>query len=216
MSRDANTQLVKLAPLPRDFYLQPTPEVARALLGCVLVHRTDEGTLAGRIVETEAYLAAGDAGCHAARGRTQRNDPMFGPPGTVYVYLIYGMHLCMNLVTAPEGVPEAVLLRAAEPLAGIEQMRRQRGRERRKDLCSGPAKLVEALGVSLEHNRGDITRGPLFVAPAPDPPGEIVVTTRIGLGVGCGEELMLRCLVADDAWVSRSPGADAPARREKR
>ncbi len=216
MSRNTNTQLAGLTPLPRDFYLRPTPEVARALLGCVLVHRTDEGTLAGRIVETEAYLAEGDAGCHAARGRTERNDPMFGPPGTIYVYLIYGMHLCMNLVTAPAGIAEAVLLRAAEPLAGIEQMRRRRGRERREDLCSGPAKLVEAFGVSLEHNRGDVTRGLLFVAPALDPPDEVVVTTRIGLGAGCGDELMLRYLVADDPWVSRPPRADAPARREKR
>ncbi len=216
MSRDANTELETLSPLPRDFYLRPTPEVARALLGCVLVHRTPEGMLAGRIVETEAYLAAGDAGCHAARGRTRRNDPMFGPPGTLYVYLIYGMHLCMNLVTAPEGVPEAVLLRAAQPLAGIELMRARRGRERRKDLCSGPAKLVEAFGVDLTHSRGDITRGPLFVAPALDPPGEIVVTTRIGLRAGGGDELMLRYLVADDPWVSRPPGPDAPVRREKR
>jgi len=216
MGRDANLQIEKLTPLPRGFYLQPTPEVARALLGCVLVHRTDAGTVAGRIVETEAYLAEGDAGCHAARGRTARNDPMFGPPGTVYVYLIYGMHLCLNLVTAPEGVPEAVLLRAAEPLAGIEQMRARRGRQRLKDLCSGPAKLVAAFGVRLEHNREDLTRGALFVAPALDPPEEIVVTTRIGLGAGCGEELMLRCLIADDPWVSRPPGPDAPARREKR
>jgi len=205
-----------LQPLPSEFYLAPTPEVARALLGCLLVHRTRRGSMVGRLVETEAYLAEGDLGSHAARKRTERNDPMFGPPGSIYVYQIYGMHLCMNLVTQPEGVPEAVLLRAAEPLAGIEEMRRQRGRHALKELCSGPAKLVQAFGVSLEHNRAETTRGSLFVAAAPEPPGEIIVTTRLGLGKDCGEELMLRYLVAGDPWVSRAPNADAPARREKR
>lgn len=205
-----------LRPLPRAFYLQPTREVARALLGCLLVHRTPQATLVGRLVETEAYLADGDLGCHAARGRTQRNDPMFGPPGAIYVYQIYGMHLCVNLVTQPQGVPEAVLLRAAQPLAGLEEMRRRRGRQALQDLCSGPAKLVQAFGVGREHNREAITRGPLFVAAAPEPPDEVIVTTRVGLGHGCGEELMLRYLIADDPWVSRPPKAGAPARREKR
>ncbi|MGD9497229.1 MAG: DNA-3-methyladenine glycosylase [Armatimonadota bacterium] len=205
-----------LRPLPRGFYLQPTEDVARQLLGCLLVRRLGDEILVGRIVETEAYLAEGDSGCHAARGRTERNSPMFGPPGTLYVYLIYGMHLCMNLVTAPVGVPEAVLLRAAEPLAGIAQMMRRRGGRGLKDLCSGPAKLTQAFGVTAEDNRVDITRGNLFVAKAPQPPEQILVTTRIGLGKGCGEELMLRYLVAHDPWVSRPPKAGAPARREKR
>lgn len=213
---DRTAGVTRLRPLPPAFYLQPTTEVARSLLGCLLVHRAPEATMVGRLVEAEAYLAEDDLGSHAARRRTERNDPMFGPPGTVYVYQIYGMHLCMNLVTQPEGTPEAVLLRAAEPLAGIEEMRRRRGRHALKDLCSGPAKLVQAFGVGLEHNRGAITRGPLFVAAAPEPPGEVIVTTRIGLGAGCGEELMLRYLIADDPWVSRPPKADAPARREKR
>lgn len=213
---DRAEDVTRLRPLPPEFYLQPTTEVARELLGCLLVHRTPEATMVGRLVETEAYLADEDPGCHAARGRTARNEPMFGPPGTIYVYRIYGMHLCMNLVTGPEGIAEAVLLRAAEPLAGIEEMRQRRGRHALKDLCSGPAKLVQAFGVGLEHNRRAITREPLFVAAAPEPPGEVTVTTRIGLGAGCGEELMLRYLIADDPWVSRPPRADAPARREKR
>lgn len=210
------TETINLRPLPRRFYCRPTPQVARELLGCLLVHRTSDGVMVGRIVETEAYLAHNDPGCHAARGRTARNDPMFGPPGTLYVYRIYGIHLCMNLVTAPVGTPEAVLLRAVEPLAGIDQMRRRRGCVRLKDLCSGPAKLVAAFGISLDHNRGDVTRGDLFVAPAVDPPDEIVVTTRIGLGRGCGEDLMLRYLVADSPWVSRPPRADEPVHRERR
>jgi len=205
-----------LKPLPQEFYLQPTRQVARELIGGLLVHRVGGKVLVGRLVETEAYLAVGDPGCHAARGKTDRNAPMFGPPGTVYVYLIYGMHLCMNLVTQPEGTAEAVLLRAAEPLAGIGAMRERRGRHALKDLCSGPAKLTEAFGVTLEHNRGDVTDGRLFVAPAPDPPAEVAVTTRIGLGEGCGEDLMLRYLVPDSPWLSRTPKPDAPVRIEER
>ncbi|MGM0492104.1 MAG: DNA-3-methyladenine glycosylase [Armatimonadota bacterium] len=203
-------------PLPREFYLRPTCEVARRLLGCLLVHRGGGEKLVGRIVETEAYLAEGDPGCHAARGRTERNATMFGRPGTAYVYLIYGMHLCLNVVTHAEGTPEAVLLRAAEPLAGIDTMRRRRGRKPRKDLCSGPAKLTEAFGVTLDHNGEEITGGTLFVAAAPDPPERIAVTTRIGLGEGCGEDLMLRYLIPDSPWLSRPPKPDAPVRFEER
>jgi len=209
-----------LAPLPREFYLRPTEEVAQGLLGCLLVHRIGGETLVARLVETEAYLSAGDPGCHAARGRTERNAVMFGPPGSIYVYLIYGMHLCMNLVTQPEGKAEAVLLRAAEPLVGIDAMRERRGRHALKDLCSGPAKLVQAFGVTLEDNGGDITCGELFVAPAPEPPGEIAVTTRVGLGEGCGEELMLRYLVPGSPWLSRplarTPKPAAPVNIEGR
>lgn len=206
----------ELSPLPREFYLRPTRDVARELLGALLVHDTGGRRLVARLVETEAYLSEGDAGCHAARGRTDRNAPMFGPPGTIYVYLIYGMHLCMNLVTQPKGTAEAVLLRAAEPIAGIDAMRQRRGRSALKDLCSGPAKLCEAFGVTLEHNGGDITRGRLFAAPAPDPPDEIAVTTRIGLGEGCGEDLMLRYLIPESPWLSRPPKPDAPVKLEER
>lgn len=206
----------ELTPIPPDFYLQPTRTVARELLGCLLVRHLDGETLVARIVETEAYLAEDDPGCHAARGRTERNSVMFGPPGSLYVYLIYGMHLCMNLVTQPEGVPEAVLLRAAEPLAGIGAMRARRGRHALKDLCSGPAKLAQAFGVTLADNSGDITRGDFFVAPAADPPGRIAITTRVGLGEGCGEELLLRSMIADSPWISRPPRPDAPVIVEER
>ncbi|NLO07800.1 MAG: DNA-3-methyladenine glycosylase [candidate division WS1 bacterium] len=205
-----------MRPLPHEFYLKPTQDVARSLLGCLLVHHAGDETLVARLVETEAYLAQEDPGCHAARGRTERNSPMFGPPGTLYVYLIYGMHLCMNIVTQPEGVPEAVLLRAAEPLRGIDAMRANRGRKPLKDLCSGPAKLAQAFGVTLEHNRWDITRGRLFIAPAIEPPERIAVTTRIGLSEGCGEDLPLRYLLPQSPWLSRRPEADAPVHYEGR
>lgn len=209
-----------LHPLPREFFAAPTEQVARDLLGCLLVHRIGGETLVARIVETEAYLAEGDPGCHAARGRTERNAPMFGPPGSLYVYLIYGMHLCMNIVTASAGVPEAVLLRAAEPLAGIDAMRSRRGRNALKDLCSGPAKLTEAFGVTLDHSRAALAcpeqpaRG-LFVAEA-DRAGEIVVTTRIGLAGGRGEDLLLRYMIAGSPWVSAPPKRGAPVNHEKR
>mgnify|MGYP000883450652 CR=1 FL=1 len=209
-------RIPELRPIPASAYLQPTRTVARELLGCLLVRHLEGETLIARIVETEAYLAQDDPGCHAARGRTERNSVMFGPPGSLYVYLIYGMHLCMNLVTQPEGVPEAVLLRAAEPLAGIEAMRRRRGRHALKDLCSGPAKLAQAFGLTLADNGGDVTRGGFFVAPAPEPPESIAITTRIGLGEGCGEKMPLRYMIADSPWLSRPPRPDAPVIIEER
>jgi DNA-3-methyladenine glycosylase len=216
ISSEIAENIENLSPLPREFYGRPTEEVARALLGCLLVHRTEAGPLSARLVETEAYLSQNDPGCHAARGRTERNAPMFGRPGTIYVYLIYGMHLCMNLVTQPEGTPEAVLLRAAEPLAGVEAMRQRRGRDPLKDLCSGPAKLCQAFGVTLEHDGGDITGGDLFVAAAPDPPESVAVTTRIGLAEGAGDDLMLRYLIPESPWLSRPPKPDAPVNIEER
>jgi len=191
------------ATLKASFYLQPTVEVARGLLGHLLVHDSPDGITVGRIVETEAYLAEGDLGCHAARGRTDRNSPMFEGPGTIYVYQIYGMHWCMNLVTQPEGIPEAVLLRAVEPLAGIELMRRRRQRHALKELASGPAKLTQAFDVGPRHNCGHITSGALHVSSAVEKPRSVIVTTRVGLPTGRGDQLPLRFLVADSPWVSR-------------
>lgn len=188
--------------LPRSFYLQPTVDAARALLGHMLVHESPEGATSGIIVETEAYLSQGDPGCHASIGRTRRNDPMFGPPGHAYVY---GIHrcVCLNLVTAPEGVPEAVLVRALEPIAGIELMQQRRGLLRLKDLCSGPGKLTQALGVTLALNRADLTRPPLYVGAETVASGPIVATTRVGLRPEKGADLLLRYYFADNPYVSR-------------
>jgi len=134
------------SPLPRSFYARSALAVARDLLGAVLVHREGGTTRAGMIVETEAYLGERDLASHASKGRTARTDVMFGPPGHAYVYLIYGMHHCLNVVCEREGKAAAVLLRGIEPLAGIEPQRR----------TDGPGRLTRVLGVSLAHNRADL------------------------------------------------------------
>jgi len=165
--------------LPREFYCRPTVAVARDLLGKILIH----GRTAGIIVETEAYLGLDDLAAHASRGLTERTRVVFGPPGHAYVYLIYGMYECLNLVAEPDGTPGCVLIRALEPLCGLAQMRRRRPAARRpEDLCSGPGKLTRALGISRRHYGADLTEGPLLVVA---PPGsavfEIEVTPRVGI-----------------------------------
>lgn len=189
-------------PLPSDFYDRDTARVAQELLGRILVHEHPEGVTAGVIVEAEAYLQ-GDPGCHAARGPTERNAPMFGPPGTIYVYLIYGMHHCLNIVTQPAGVGEAVLIRALEPVQGIALMQRRRRQESTKELTTGPAKLTQAMGIDLRHNRGDITVPPLYVSERPAQARPMVTTTRIGLSEVRGAQLPLRYCLSDSQYLSR-------------
>lgn len=190
--------------LPPTFYSASTVTVARRLLGTCLIHESDEGLCAGRIVETEAYLRD-DPACHASRGQTTRNAVMFGPPGHVYVYLIYGMYNCFNVVTAAEGIGEAVLVRALEPLAGIELMRQRRGRSELKELCSGPGKLVQAMGVTRSHNGAALTHGALTLHAAERfggiPRFEISVSQRIGINVGV--ELPLRFCVKGSTFLSK-------------
>src|SRR5215470_6625222 len=141
------------ARLPRSFYVRPTIEVARDLLGKVLVH----GPTAGIIVETEAYLGGDDLASHSARGITPRTRVIFGPPGYAYVYLIYGMYDCLNLVAESEGTPGCVLIRAIEPVAGIELMQKRRPSARRiEDLTSGPSRLALALGITKAHYGVDV------------------------------------------------------------
>jgi len=154
--------------LPRAFYNRPTLTVARALLGKVLVHRTPEGVASGMIVETEAYIGEDDPACHAAPGPTRRNAPLYGRPGMAYVYLNYGVHYLVNAVTEAEGRPAAVLIRALEPLDGIELMLKRRGLPLRTSasvprasICRGPGNLSRALGISLSENLLDLTSGQL-------------------------------------------------------
>ena len=165
--------------LPRDFYERPTVEVARDLLGKILVH----GRTAGVIVETEAYLGGEDLAAHSARGVTPRTKVIFGPPGHAYVYFIYGMYECLNLVAEPKGQPGCVLIRALDPLCGIRTMFRRRPAARKlEDLASGPGKLTLAMGITRAQNARDVTKGSLVVRKwKQEPPLEIVVTPRIGI-----------------------------------
>jgi DNA-3-methyladenine glycosylase len=195
--------------LPRSFYDRDTLAVARDLLGCRLVHGTGRGTVAGRIVEVEAYHGEDDPACHAAAGRTVRTAPLYGLPGFGYVYLIYGMYHCFNVVTRGEGHPSAVLVRALEPLEGLDLMRARRTARRRsrvgpladREMASGPGKLCDALGITLADNRADLVGSRLRIEEG-TPPDAVVWTPRVGISVGT--ERFWRCFVKGSLHVSRS------------
>ena len=184
------------------FYARPTEAVARGLLGQILV--SDVGgrrrQTAGRIVEVEAYIGPQDPACHAyGHRRTARTEPLYGPPGTAYVYFTYGMHWCLNAVTEPQDYPAAVLIRALEPIAGFATMRRRRGKE---PLCSGPARLCEALGVTGKLNGVSLQQGLLRIVEGKKPkPGDIVTGPRIGITQAA--DWPLRFYVKDSPYVSR-------------
>jgi DNA-3-methyladenine glycosylase len=200
-----------LDPRDRSFYARSVHEVARDLVGCVVSHA---GT-AGRIVEAESYHEEEPA-CHAFVGLTARTKPLFGPPGIAYVYRSYGIHALLNAVTETEGVGAAVLIRALEPLAGIELMRERRGLERDVDLCSGPGKLTQALGIGLSLNETSLLGdGPISVLPRPAgaPPPDIVLGERVGITRAM--ELPWRfCDAGAARWVSqpRPPALRGPRR----
>jgi DNA-3-methyladenine glycosylase len=190
-------------PLRRAFYERNTIRVAKDLLGKVLVRRLGAISLEGIIVETEAYRGYDDPASHAYKGPTRRNQVMFGQPGHAYVYFTYGMHYCLNVTTERMGEPGAVLIRAAQPLKGIAQMKRRRGTDHVKDLTNGPAKLTQAFAVTRALNGHDLTSGKkLFIAEPYHPePLRIVAGTRIGIRAGA--ERPWRFLVRDNAFVSR-------------
>ena len=183
--------------LGKKFFSQPTVDLAKALLGKYLCL----GNLKGIIVETEAYLYRDDPGCHASRGPTVRNAPMFGPAGRTYVYLIYGMYHCLNIVSGKEGEGEAVLIRALEPVQGIELMQKRRKTKKIENLCNGPGKLTQAFGITKKHNNLSLLEGPLQVYDSRKKV-EIVKTTRIGLSAG--KELELRFFVKGSRFVSKT------------
>ncbi len=190
--------------LPRSFYARPTLLVAADLVGKVLVHRTAGGAASGMIVECEAYIGEEDPACHAAPGPTPRNAPLYGPPGFVYVYFNYGVHYLVNAVTEPSGSPAAVLVRALDPLEGIELMERRRGAGRsRHELCRGPGNLARALGITLEENRLDLTRSALTIEDRGLTPGKTAWSPRIGIRVGL--ERPWRAYVAGHPAVSGKP-----------
>ena len=190
--------------LPREFYDRPTLTVARELLGKVLVHRTSGGTAAGMIVETEAYIGEDDPACHAAPGPTQRNRPLYGPPGFAYVYLNYGIHYLVNAVTEGHGHPAAVLIRALEPVDGIRLMEKRRapqgGHIAPADLCRGPGNLTRALGITLADNLLDLTGQRLSIEDRGLVVREVSWGPRIGIRVGV--EKPWRCWVTGHACVS--------------
>jgi DNA-3-methyladenine glycosylase len=200
--------------LTADFFDRDPRRVARALLGKLLVRKTPKGILAGRIVETEAYLGVGDAASHSAVGRTARNAVLFGPPGYAYVYFIYGSHFCLNVSCLPDGVPGGVLFRAFEPLIGIEQMAEARGVELKKEgnhwsisslkkISSGPGRMAEAMDITRDRDDGKSfmsRRSDLVILDDEYRVRRVTVTPRIGI-VKAAEE-PLRFVIAGNAFVS--------------
>jgi len=184
------------AALGHDFYARPVLDVARDLVGCVVAH----AGCAGVVVETEAYHDS-EAACHAHVGLTPRTHVLFGPPGRAYVYRSYGIHALLNAVTEPEGVGAAVLIRALQPVAGIDAMRERRGWDDVEDLCSGPGKLTQALGVGLADNTTDLVTGPIRILPRDGPAPELVTGPRIGITKAA--ELPWRFCAAGSRFVSR-------------
>ena len=208
--------------LARAFYARPTLTVARDLIGKVLVHRSPAGVTSGRIVEVEAYIGEDDPACHAAPGPTRRNEPLYGEPGHVYVYFNYGMHEMFNVVTERRGKPAAILVRALEPLDGLEVMEQRRlaagGRQpaapRRAippgHLCRGPGNLARAMGITLADNRLDLCGPELFIEDRGLDVGQVAWSPRIGIRVGADRPW--RCYVVGSRAVSGPTASPASVR----
>jgi DNA-3-methyladenine glycosylase len=210
MKVESAQDLAKLAPLPRDFYERDVVTVSREILGKVLVRQEGRRVRAGRIVEVEAYLGIDDPAAHSAAGKTARNFVLFGPPGRAYIYFIYGNHYCLNVSCEPDGTAGGILIRALEPLAGLELMAEARGIEGdlerlsvRRSLTSGPGRLAEAFDITRERdNDKDVTsaKSDLRIVDDGFRPEKIAVTPRIGITKAALEEL--RFVVAGNAFVS--------------
>ena len=189
--------------LPRSFFTRDTLTVARELLAKHLARRVGESDLVGKIVEVEAYGGAYDPASHAYRGMTPRNQVMFGKGGFAYVYFTYGKHYCLNVTTEKEGVPGAVLIRALQPVSGIEMMRRNRRRKRLRYLTNGPGRLTEAMGITKRQNGLDLTKGgELFIRePQVEEDFEEVSKGRVGIRVGV--EKPWRFYIKSNSFISR-------------
>lgn len=192
----------------RSFYERDALTVAKELIGCLFVHHSPEGTTAVRLVETEAYLGPNDPGSHGYRGVTPRTEVMYGPPGRLYVYFTYGMHWCSNIVCGPDGECAAVLLRAGEPLTGIDLMHERRATSQERDVASGPARLAQAMGLAKAHNGATLLRGGhLWCAEDKETDtyrnGPVTQTSRIGLATGRGDTLPYRFVLAGHPHASR-------------
>ncbi|MEW6062462.1 MAG: DNA-3-methyladenine glycosylase [Bacteroidota bacterium] len=190
--------------LPSSFYTRRTLTVAKDLLGKIFVHNIGKKILSGKIVEVEAYLH-NDPACHAFRGMTERNKVMFNEGGYVYVYFTYGVHYCANIVTYKKGVGEAVLIRAVEPITGIEVMKKNRHTDVKHlyNLTNGPAKFTQAFGLGREHNGISLLGNEIFLLRGEQiPPSKIIATTRIG--ITAGREKKWRFYIKDNPWISKS------------
>lgn len=196
-----------MTPLPRAFYQRHPAVVAPDLLSKILVRQVDGITISGRIVETEAYCSE-DPASHTFRGMTERNKAMFGEVGRAYIYFIHGLHYCMNATARLDTAAGGVLIRALEPLAGVEQMQRARGRSELRDLATGPAKLAQALSIDKSLYGADLTlEGPLFIA-APDiesidPAGSIVIEATPRIGISLAKEVPWRFILKGNRYLSR-------------
>jgi DNA-3-methyladenine glycosylase len=195
--------------LPQRFYARPTLDVARDLVGKVLVHRAPDGLTAGIIVEVEAYIGEDDPACHAAAGPTARNAPLYGAPGLAYVYFNYGLHYLVNAVTEREGFPAAVLIRALEPIEGMDLMRRRRARAPWREgkptveeahLCRGPGNLATAMGIDLAHNMRALFKRPFTIEDRGLDIGPVTWGPRVGITRGV--EHAWRCWVEGNRAVS--------------
>lgn len=197
--------------LDKEFYSLETTQIAKKLLGCYLIHESGDGVSVGRIVETEAYLGTNDPASHGFKGVTNRTKVMFGEPGKAYIYFTYGMYFCFNVTTAPDGVGEAVLIRALEPIVGIELMRKRRGKlfvnadTPNIMLTNGPAKLVIAMGITKDMYGTDLTQPPLYITSSDhfDKPiaFDTAQTTRVGISKAV--ELPLRFFIKGNEFVSK-------------
>jgi DNA-3-methyladenine glycosylase len=199
---------VGIAPLPRSFFNPSAAVVAPRLLGHILVRRTSDGPMAAVIVETEAYVVD-DPACHGYAGESARNRSMYGPPGHAYVYFIYGVYWCVNAVCRPKGIAEAVLIRAVEPIIGVELMRKHRPVAHDRQLTNGPGKLCTALGIDRTVDGADLcdAQSPLWIGRNPEhkklllDKGPMITTTRIGITKAA--HLPLRFYLKGSAWVSK-------------
>lgn len=190
--------------IPRGFYEQNTLDVARQLLGKYLVRQHADGTTIGKIVETEAYIGPDDKACHASRGRTPRTEIMFGQAGHAYVYLIYGFHCMLNIVTEAMDLPAAVLIRAVEPFAGVELMRARRGTQPLHSLASGPGKLCQAFAIDRRLNGGDLCGDVIYLEDRGEPAAKVVTTPRIGVDyAGKWKRKPWRFLIRGNEFVSK-------------
>ena len=185
--------------MPSTFFRQDSIRLSQLLLGCELVHITSEGVVAGRIVETEAYRRDDEAS-HSFRGQTPRNTVMFGPAGHAYIYFTYGMHYCFNIVAGESGYAEAVLIRALEPTQGIELMQQRRRTTDTHNLCSGPAKLVQALGLTKSQNGAGLTTPELHLRSRTHEP---IIHTGPRIGISRAKDVPWRFFIAGNPYITK-------------